>query len=156
MTKGKKLAIGLGILVLLLAVVTVIFLINYHPRSRVSFTVDGTDFTAEVIDGGEMILTLPSNPTTGYSWVITKKASNFASDYNNYIPDENPEGLVGVGGNTEFHIMALKEGKDTMTLQYKQDWDGGEVDSTYALTLDISKQYKKYLQIEDVVFEKVD
>lgn len=155
MTKGKKLAVGLGILVFLLAIVAIIFLINYHPRSHVSFVVDGTNFSAEVIDGGEMILTVPSNPTTGYSWVITKRANNFASDYNNYYSDDNSEGLVGVGGNTEFHIVALKEGEDTMTFQYKQDWEGGSVDSTYDLTLNISRQHKKYLQIEDVVFEKV-
>lgn len=156
MSKEKKLAIGLGILVFLLAIAMIVLLINYHPRSRVSFVVDGTNFSAEVIDGDELILTVPSNPTTGYTWVITEKASTFASDYNNYVPDENTEGLVGTGGQTEFHIMALKEGQDTMTLQYKQDWEGGNVDSTYELTLDISKQNKKYLQIEDVKFEKIN
>ena len=43
-----------------------------------------------------------------------------------------------------------------MTLQYKQDWEGGQVDGTYDLTLTVSRHHKKYLQIDSVKFVKVE
>jgi hypothetical protein len=52
--------------------------------------------------------------------------------------------------------VALKEGTGTMTMQYKQDWEGGQVDGTYELTLTVSRHHSKYLQIDTVKFSKVE
>ena len=73
-----------------------------------------------------------------------------------FIAENGEEVLAGAGGITQFHIAALKEGVGTMTLQYKQDWEGGEVDGTYDLTLTVSLHHKKYLQIDSVKFVKVE
>lgn len=151
----NKLAFGLSIVVVVLAAALVYFIASNHRYSPESYVKDGENWTASVYNGGEMTLELDSNATTGYSWVITEKSKVFASDYNNYVADENTEGLVGTGGKTVFHMQALKEGTDTMTLQYKQDWEGGQVDSTYHLTMTVSRHNEKYLQIDDVTFEKV-
>ena len=43
-----------------------------------------------------------------------------------------------------------------MTMQYKQDWEGGQVDGTYELTLTVSRHHSKYLQIDTVKFSKVE
>ena len=43
-----------------------------------------------------------------------------------------------------------------MTLEYKQDWDGGESDGTYELKLEISRHKKIQLRIDSVTFEKVE
>lgn len=151
----KKLLTGLSVLVILLAVCVIILAVTNRGYKAESFVSDGEGWSASV-KGSEMTLELPSNPTTGYSWVVTERNKVFTTDYNDFIPDETEEGLVGTGGTTAFHVVALKEGTDTMRMQYKQDWDGGQVDGTYDLTLNISRHRSKYLQIDSVKFSKVD
>ncbi|MCD8082731.1 MAG: protease inhibitor I42 family protein [Clostridiales bacterium] len=120
-------------------------------REEASYTVEGEHFSAQVINGGELILDLPSNATTGYTWVITREPDCFASDYDTYIESGNDDRLVGVGGISEFHIIVLKDGEGTMEFQYKRNWEGGETAGTYELTLTISD-----LQIKSVSFEQVE
>ncbi|MCD8363762.1 MAG: protease inhibitor I42 family protein [Lachnospiraceae bacterium] len=119
-----------------------------------SYTVEGDDFSAQV-SGGKLILELPSNATTGYSWVIVEEPDIFTSDYDSYNESEGGEQL-GSGGTTQFHIIALDEGSGTMVFQYRRNWEGGEVAGTYELTLDISRQRKTQLQIDSVSFERRD
>ncbi|MCC8127484.1 MAG: protease inhibitor I42 family protein [Clostridiales bacterium] len=112
---------------------------------------EGENFSATVT-GGKMILDLASNATTGYTWVITKEPDQFASDYDVYVEPDKTDGMVGTGGITEFHIIALREGSGTMVFQYKRNWEGGEIAGTYELTLEISSD----LQIRNVSFEQVE
>ncbi len=147
----KKVAI-LIILIFVSVLAGIIYFVTYGMNKPTSYVVDGTDFSAEVINGRELILSLPSNATTGYSWVIVDEPDNFTSDYNTYIEDGGGEGRVGVGGNTQFRIVALSEGSGTMTFQYKRNWEGGEIEGTYELSLEIIKSNKDYLQIEAISF----
>ncbi|MCC8163180.1 MAG: protease inhibitor I42 family protein [Lachnospiraceae bacterium] len=98
---------------------------------------------------------LPSNATTGYTWVIVEESDIFASDYDTYSESDSGEQL-GRGGTTEFHIIALDEGSGTMVFQYRRNWEGGEVAGTYELELDISRQKGMQLQIDSVSFERRD
>lgn len=120
-----------------------------------SYTIEGEDVSAQVVDGGSLILDLPSNATTGYTWVIVEEPDNFASDYNVYIEPDKDGQVVGKGGIAEFHIIALDEGVGTMLFQYRRNWDGGEIAGTYELTLDISRENKTYLRINSVSFRQL-
>lgn len=151
----KKLLTGLSVLVFLLAVAVIVLAVTNRGYSGESFALDGEGWSANVT-GDEMTLDLPSNPSTGYSWVVTEKTKVFATDSNQFIAETGEEVLAGAGGITQFHIAALKEGVGTMTLQYKQDWEGGQVDGTYDLTLTVSRHHKKYLQIDSVRFVKAE
>ncbi len=113
-------------------------------------TIEGDNFSAQII-GDELILDLKSNATTGHTWVITKEPEQFTSDYDVYVEPENTNGMVGAGGITEFHIIALQEGTGTMVFQYRRNWEGGEIAGTYALTLEITND----LQITNASFEPV-
>lgn len=72
------------------------------------------------------IVTLPSNPTTGYQWTVTKydqKLFNLAK--RQYIAPQTK--LIGAGGNMNF-TFALKKGmsypKSTkMAFTYGRSWD---------------------------------
>ena len=66
----KKLLIGLSVLVVLLAIAVVVLAVTYRGYVGESFVSDGENWSAEV-NGGEMTLDLPSNPSTGFSWVVT-------------------------------------------------------------------------------------
>ena len=151
----KKLLTGLSVLVFLLAIAVIVLAVMNRGYVGESFALDGEGWSANVT-GDEMTLDLPSNPSTGYSWVVTEKTKVFATDDNQFIAENGEEVLAGAGGVTQFHIAALKEGVGTMTLQYKQDWEGGEVDGTYDLTLTVSRHHKKYLQIDSVKFVKAE
>lgn len=151
----KKLLTGLSVLVFLLAIAVIVLAVMNRGYVGESFALDGEGWSANVT-GDEMTLDLPSNPSTGYSWVVTEKTKVFATDSNQFIAETGEEVLAGAGGITQFHIAALKEGVGTMTLQYKQDWEGGQVDGTYDLTLTVSRHHKKYLQIDSVKFVKAE
>ena len=153
MMKKKVMIIAAAIVIVGAAVLTVAKTQSWQPRS---YTVDGEGYSAQVLNGNELILDLDANPTTGYSWVITSVPEQFSSDYDNYIQDEAEEGMNGVGGTQEYHIIALNDGTGIMALEYKQDWDGGESDSIYELKLKISRHKKTQLQIDSVTFEKVE
>lgn len=153
MMKKKVMIIAAAIVIVGAVVLTVTKTQSWQPRS---YTVDGEGYSAQVVNGNELILDLDANPTTGYSWVITSVPEQFSSDYDNYIQDEAEEGMTGVGGTQEYHIIALNDGTGIMTLEYKQDWDGGESDSIYELKLKISRHKKTQLQIDSVTFEKVE
>ncbi len=153
MMKKKVMIIAAAIIIVGAAVLAVGRTQSWHPRS---YTVDGEGYSAQVVNGNELILDLDANPTTGYSWVITSAPEQFASDYDNYVQDEAEEDMTGVGGTQEYHIVALNDGTGTMTLEYKQDWDGGENEGTYELKLEISRHKETQLQIDSVTFEKVE
>ena len=153
MMKKKVMIIAAAIVIVGAVVLTVAKTQSWQPRS---YTVDGEGYSVQVVNGNELLLDLDTNPTTGYSWAITSAPEQFASDYDNYIQDEAEEGMTGVGGTQEYHIIALNDGTGIMTLEYKQDWDGGESDGTYELKLKISRHKKTQLQIDSVTFEKVE
>ena len=153
MMKKKVMIIAAAIVIVGAVVLTVAKTQSWKPRS---YTVDGEGYSAQVVNGNELILDLDANPTTGYSWAITSLPEQFSSDYDNYIQDEAEEGMDGVGGTQEYHIIALNDGTGIMTLEYKQDWDGGESDGVYELKLEISRHKKTQLQIDSVTFEKVE
>lgn len=151
--KKKVMIITAAVVIVGAVVLTVAKTQSWQPKS---YTVEGEGYSAQVVNGNELILDLDANPTTGYSWMITSVPEQFSSDYDNYIQDEAEEDMTGVGGTQEYHIIALNDGTGIMTLEYKQDWDGGESDGTYELKLEISRHKKTQLQIDSVTFEKVE
>jgi inhibitor of cysteine peptidase len=70
----------------------------------------------------EFIIALPSNPTTGYSWM-----AHFDPDYiklvnSTYIPYPTRHGIVGSGGIQIFLFKAIKPGKTVITMEYQRPW----------------------------------
>jgi inhibitor of cysteine peptidase len=92
--------------------------------------------TISVNAGDEFIITLDSNPTTGYDWVENHDNSMLSLVYDKYKPDEVPAGLVGSGGTQYYRFKALKTGETEITLIYKQSW-GTEADTTKVFNIEI-------------------
>jgi inhibitor of cysteine peptidase len=63
--------------------------------------------------GKEFKIELSTNPTTGYSWYfgheLDKNLVSFIDK--NYVQDDNPNMMVGVGGTETWKFKALKAGK---------------------------------------------
>ena len=88
-------------------------------------------------------LTLPSNPTTGYTWEVTQTEPLFEVT-SEYAEEAHEEEMVGVGGAETFVLTPKEKGKTQVTFAYGQHWEGGNAaDSlTYEMEIDRNLQIK--------------
>ena len=94
----------------------------------------------KVAAGGTVVLTLESNPTTGFSWTGTDKIDKdiLKLERNDYRQNANPAGMVGVGGRTTIVYRALKKGKAKIDLTYMQPWEpDSEFNTDYTVTVEV-------------------
>ena len=134
----KKKLLILLVLAIIVLVVAAAVLLN-RPYKPISFVADGEIFSATVDNGSTLILDL-DNDSKSREWSITQTPECFASDFSTVTKN-----------CSEFHIIALHDGKGVMEFQCVLD-DGTAED--YELTLSISRHQKTYLQIDSVSFEK--
>jgi predicted secreted protein len=80
----------------------------------------------EVSRGKAVVITMRSNPTTGYSWVVAKPVDRKKLDpvEKGYIPAAT--GLVGAGGKDVFVFRAVGTGETTISLKYARAWEKEE------------------------------
>ena len=76
--------------------------------------------------GQEFKITLQSNPTTGYQWVLAtppdeKLVKLLRSEYKRLDSK-----LVGAGGDMVWTFQALAEGKTQVSLKYVRSWEKGQ------------------------------
>ncbi|MBR0277241.1 MAG: protease inhibitor I42 family protein, partial [Clostridia bacterium] len=78
----------------------------------------------EYAEVDEMKISLVGNITTGFEWTListpTDKVS--VSDYD-YISDENPQNMVGVGGTFDFTVKGVKQGNYSLEFGYARSWE---------------------------------
>lgn len=82
---------------------------------------------------GLYTLSLPSNPSTGYSWEYIPANDGMVSNvFAKYVPNPVPEGIVGSGGNQTFGFVATGRfhGESTLRFVYKRPWTESEFDQT--------------------------
>lgn len=82
----------------------------------------------EVPVGGMLVVTLCSNPTTGFQWSETAEISDTAvleQVSHEFIP---PQGTAqtGAAGKEVWTFKALSEGDSTVSFEYSRPWEGGE------------------------------
>lgn len=149
MLKTKK--IVSMVVVLILAIITLA--ICSKKNNPVVFSIEWNDFSMD-INGNEMILCLPSNPTTGYTWTVKEMNDYLKVNSIDYMAADNKEDLTGVGGHEQIHITVLKNGTGNAILEYKQDWEGGEIDGSYQLNV-VSTNYGKKIHIKDITLKNI-
>lgn len=82
----------------------------------------GKAFTVRI--GQSRTISLPENPTTGYSWqfFITPENQQTISDIKEtYIAPDTA--LTGAGGMKEYSFTARRKGKITITGYYLRPWE---------------------------------
>lgn len=150
MLKTKK--IVSMVVVLIFAVIALA--ICFKKDNPVTFSIEGNDFSMD-INGNEMILCLPSNPTTEYTWTVKEMNDYLKINSIDYIAADNKEDLAGVGGHEQIHITVLKNGTGKAILEYKQDWEGGEIDGSYQLNV-VSTNDGKKIRIKDITLKNIE
>ncbi|WP_457969509.1 protease inhibitor I42 family protein [Pseudomonas sp. R4-84] len=73
--------------------------------------------------GQNLILSLPSNPTTGYRWSIQDSAGGVLKGLGPEVY-RNPEdaGIVGAAGVSTWRFQAFDAGTGRLRLTYQQPW----------------------------------
>ena len=82
--------------------------------------------------GQEVEVELEANATTGYSWqyITYVKDDGIVEEVDErYVADENPEGMVGVGGKSFYKIKTLKPGEAIIVANYVRDEDKANIDN---------------------------
>ena len=79
-------------------------------------------------------VSLPSNPTTGYSWEV-KIESELISLVSQEYQGHGAE-MVGAGGVEIFTLLAQESGQIQITFSYLRSWEDGPIkQKTYNLTI---------------------
>ena len=104
-------------------------------KNIVNLTAIDNGTAVEVALGGNVMLRLDANPSTGYSWKIedlNEKILPLTSK--DYQQNEAPEGMVGVPGVETFSFKAIKKGETILTLVYSR---GGDIAEDFQVTVTV-------------------
>ena len=77
--------------------------------------------------GDSAVVTLCSNPTTGFQWSESAQISDetiLKQTDHRFIPSEDD--TLGSAGKEEWTFKVLKKGTVTAFLEYSRPWEGGE------------------------------
>ena len=93
-------------------------------------------------------LTLESNPTTGYQWIVEQDPEIFdiSSEYKEDTVEGTTEQMVGVGGKETFTLTPKKEGSTEINFLYKQPWDEESLYTRLAYQIKVDKNMQ--IQVE--------
>eukprot|EP00826_Nyctotherus_ovalis_P030183 TRINITY_DN2400_c0_g1_i2.p1 TRINITY_DN2400_c0_g1~~TRINITY_DN2400_c0_g1_i2.p1 ORF type:complete len:138 (-),score=9.70 TRINITY_DN2400_c0_g1_i2:46-459(-) len=100
--------------------------------TRNSFQLAGVGkdiYILRVKAGHKFMIELTSNPTTGYSWIVTNpkkfRTLKFMSDTERgeQIVPKVPQGHVGAAGVQHFIFYPKRRGTEVVKLEYKRPWE---------------------------------
>ena len=78
--------------------------------------------------GQTITISLPSNPTTGYSWSLCSKNTRNTIVGIEEMPYEAEQtGLIGSGGTQSWHVTGKKRGVAHIKFEYRRPWEKGAV-----------------------------
>lgn len=79
----------------------------------------------EVAVGGSLIVTLESNPTTGFKWELTRSTDDAVLELVDHKFEAPESTLVGAGGKEVWAFKALKKGNSIISMKYSRPWEKG-------------------------------
>lgn len=93
-----------------------------HPQRTVEL--DGESECPKQLHVGQALtLTLPSNPTTGYRWLVQNPASDILRSLGPEVYSSPEEaGIVGSAGLSTWRFQAKQPGEGHLILVYQQPW----------------------------------
>jgi len=103
---------------------------EYPPAESVEVNEDDTGRQVELERGQIIVITLESNPSTGYRWEQIGETE--------FKPSETGEPpTVGVGGWEIFRFKAVCAGQMTLELVYHRSWEGVEPLKTFSIQVTV-------------------
>lgn len=93
--------------------------------------------TVEASVGDEITISLPGNPTTGYTWNVLKPQSADVVAFTDREYEAESD-LVGAPGTEELTFEAVAPGKATIELGYFRPWEADQIEKTFTVNVTVS------------------
>ena len=117
-----------------------------QPAVTLELTYD--DFTAqthitkdvEITRPGSLIMTLYSNPSTGFGWgesANVTPAGIIEQVSHNFVTPQSSGDIVGAGGKDVWVFDSKEAGSTTINFAYSRPWEGGE-QNIWTVTLNVT------------------
>jgi inhibitor of cysteine peptidase len=90
----------------------------------------------EVEMGKLLVVTLESNPSTGYRWELVENNDSVLKQFGQVefkSSDTGDPPMIGAGGWEIFHFKALSAGQTTLELVYHRSWEDAEPLKTFTI-----------------------
>ena len=111
----------------LLLPLSIVVLAGCAGQQKPVVTLDDADDCSplKLTQGQELVLTLPSNPTTGFRWELRNPAASVLKRLGPevYSNSEEDSGLVGSGGESTWRFRVAASGDDRLELVYRRPWE---------------------------------
>ncbi|AZF19911.1 protease inhibitor I42 family protein [Pseudomonas sp. R3-52-08] len=92
------------------------------PKQNISVD-DQSACPLQLTSGQNLILTLPSNPTTGYRWAIQDSAGGVLRALSPEVYSSSESGVIGGGGQSTWRFQAFAAGQGRLRLTSQQPWE---------------------------------
>ena len=111
---------------------------SFHAEVQLTDVDDGT--SVQLANGGTLIIALPSNPSTGYSWSVAESSDPQLELQGEpaFVPAGSTTPVVGAGGTEVFTFEAVDTGTATLTLGYRRPFEpNASPEDTFSITVEI-------------------
>jgi len=108
-------------------------------KKMFTFTQEDNGKSGDITQNTRFAIVLAENPTTGFMWNATL-SSGLELQSSDYRQDDAPTGMVGVGGNRTWVIVANDPGNQKFSAIYRRSWEnvtGNE--TTYSVNIKVVK-----------------
>jgi inhibitor of cysteine peptidase len=100
------------------------------PLTNLNFDLANDGEVLSLSTGDTILISLPENPTTGYSWEH-ELSGGLSLIEDSFIPDDPTGKQVGAGGIRSWKLKAEEPGNATFSAVYRRPWENvtGEEDT---------------------------
>jgi inhibitor of cysteine peptidase len=109
------------------------------PPEPVTVSADQSGTSVALASGQDLVVRLPSNPTTGYRWIyVEPKDAVLRVDGPSSYEAQSAGGVAGAGGTEIWKLAPLKPGQQQLRFEYRRPWEQDVAPSrvaTYTVTV---------------------
>ena len=99
------------------------------------------DWTGDVAAGQTLMLSVESNPTTGFSWEAVQDQELFEVR-SIYVAEPQPEPVSGSGGWQNFILTPKQPGTVRLSFTYSRPWEPSADDPQFCCSFEISEDLR--------------
>jgi inhibitor of cysteine peptidase len=108
------------------------------PPEPVTVSAAQSGTKVELASGQDLVVRLPSNPTTGYRWIYVEPKDAVLRVNGPSTYEAQTAGAAGAGGTEIWKLAPLKQGQQQVRFEYRRPWEQDVAPSqvaTYAVTV---------------------
>ena len=98
------------------------------------------DWTGDTVTGQAVLLSVESNPTTGYSWQAAQEEELF-DICSHYTAAPQSQPIAGAGGWQHFILTPKAPGRAELTFTYSRPWEPNETDPQIRCVFEIGEDF---------------